>query len=78
MITDKKEIEVSALNLDKEDKARLADKLWLSIHGEIDYEIEQAWMKEIERRKKELISGKTKAIPAEEVHRKIRENLRKK
>lgn len=49
MITDLKEIENSALNLNKRDKARLADKLLQSIHGKIDPEIEQAWIDEVEK-----------------------------
>ncbi len=39
MITDLKEIENSALNLNNKDKVRLADKLLQSIHGKIDSEI---------------------------------------
>ena len=51
MITDFKEIENSALNLDRKNKARLADKLLQSIHGKIDPEIEQAWIDEVQKRK---------------------------
>ncbi|MEX2404358.1 MAG: hypothetical protein WD625_09490 [Balneolales bacterium] len=40
MITDLKEIENSALSLNKKDKARLADKLLQSIHDKIDPEFE--------------------------------------
>ncbi len=58
MITDLKEIENSALNLNKKDKARLADKLLQSIHGKIDPEIEQAWIGEVQKRKESLKSGK--------------------
>ena len=54
MITDFKEIEISALNLDKKSKARLADSLLQSIHGQVDPEIEQAWIDEVQRRKESL------------------------
>jgi hypothetical protein len=42
MITDLKEIENSALNLNKKDKVRLADKLLQNILGEMNPDIEQA------------------------------------
>ena len=54
MITDIKEIENSALNLNKKEKARLADKLLQSIHGKIDPDIEKAWITEVQKRKKIL------------------------
>ena len=65
MITDLNEIESSALNVNKRDKARLADKLLTrladkllqSIHGKIDPEIEQSWMVEVQKRKEALTSG---------------------
>lgn len=47
MITDIKEIENSALNLDRKNKARLADKLLKSIHGEIDPDVEQIWIGDV-------------------------------
>lgn len=62
MITDKKEIEKSALSLDKKDKARLADLLLKSIHGDIDPDIEQAWIQEVEKRKKRCNPGKLPCI----------------
>jgi hypothetical protein len=39
MIANFKEIEHSALNLDRKSKARLADTLLQSLHGKIDPEI---------------------------------------
>ncbi len=40
-------------------------------------EIEQAWMEEIERREQLAAEGKMKWLPAEEVFRCLREQLRK-
>jgi hypothetical protein len=76
MTTDFKEIEDSALNLDRMDKARLASELLQSIHGEIDSDIEQAWIQEIKRRKESLKSGKASLHPASEVLREARERIR--
>jgi hypothetical protein len=76
MITDFKEIEDSALNLDKMDKARLADELLQSIHGEIDSDIDQAWIQEVQKRKESLKSGKASLHPASEVLKEARERIR--
>jgi hypothetical protein len=77
MITDFKDIEKSALKLDKKHKARLADLLLQSIHGEIDPEIEQAWIQEVERRKESLNSGKASLFSASEVLDEARKRLSK-
>ncbi|HAW81926.1 MAG TPA: hypothetical protein DCX27_20845, partial [Balneola sp.] len=72
MITDFKEIENSALNLDRKNKARLADKLLQSIHGKIDPEIEQAWIDEVQKRKESLKSGETSLHSATDVLKEAR------
>ena len=77
MITDFKEIESSALKLDKKSKARLADSLLQSIQGKIEPEIEQAWMDEVEKRKAEIQSGEVTPISGEEVLKGARELLKK-
>lgn len=75
MITDFKEIENSALNLDKKAKARLADKLLQSIHGKIDPDIEQAWIQEIKKRKELLKSGEASLHSASEVLNEARKRI---
>ena len=77
MITDFKEIEKSALNLDRKNKARLADLLLRSIHGDIDPEIEQAWIQEVQKRKKTLQSGEASLHSASEVIDEARKRLQK-
>lgn len=77
MITDLKEIENSALNLNKKDKARLADKLLQSIHGKIDPEIEQAWIDEVQKRKESLKSGESSLHSASDVINEARKRLQK-
>ncbi|MTI89012.1 MAG: addiction module antitoxin RelB [Balneolaceae bacterium] len=77
MITDLNEIENSALNLNKRDKARLADKLLQSIHGKIDPEIEQAWIDEVQKRKESLKSGKATLHSAMDVLNEARKRIQK-
>jgi len=77
MITDLKEIENSALNLNKKDKVRLADKLLKSIHGKIDPEIEQAWIDEVKKRKESLKSGEASLHSASDVINEARKRLQK-
>ncbi|MEX0608059.1 MAG: addiction module protein [Balneolaceae bacterium] len=75
MITDFKEIEDSALELDEKHRAELAKRLINSLDEQIDDDIEQAWIDEIRRRKAEIKSGKVTPISGEEVHKAARERL---
>jgi hypothetical protein len=77
MITNLKEIENSAMNLDRKNKARLADKLLQSIHGKIDSEIEQAWIDEVQKRKESLKSGKASLHSATDVLKEARKRIQK-
>ena len=76
MTTNFKEIENSALNLSKRDKARLADKLLQSIHGKIAPEIELAWIDEVQKRKKLLKSGEASLHSASDVINEARKRLK--
>ena len=77
MITNLKEIENSALNLNKKDKVHLADKLLQSIHGKINPEIEQAWIDEVQKRKKSLKSGEASLHSSSDVINEARKRLQK-
>lgn len=77
MITDYKEIQDSALELDENYRAELAKKLIDSLDQQIDDNIEQAWIDEVKRRKAEIQSGKVTPISGEEVHKAARELLKK-
>ena len=77
MVTNFKEIENSALKLDEKQRAELAKRLLLSLEDQIDEDIEQAWIDEINRRRKEVESGQVGLIPAEQVLEKARSILRK-
>jgi hypothetical protein len=77
MNTDFNEIEKSALKPDQKSKARLADKLLQSIHGNIDPEIEQAWIDEVQKRKESLKSGEASLNSAADVLNEARKRIQK-
>lgn len=66
------ELEAEVLNLGLEGRARLAEKLLLSLEAPSDEENLQLWVTEAERRLKELREGRVKEIPADEVFRRTR------
>ena len=77
MITDYKEIQHSALELDENHRAELAKKLIDSLDQKIDEDIEQSWIDEVKKRKDEIKSGKVTPISGQEVHRAARDILKK-
>lgn len=73
---DFKTIEDEALHLSPEDRAKLAQRLILSLDSLTDIEIKESWLVEAQRRAQEIDRGEVQAIPAEEVRRKARALLR--
>jgi len=69
-------IEQEALNLSPEDRAKLAQKLLLSLESLSEEQISKSWLIEAERRAREIDRGEIQPIPAEEVRRKARALLR--
>ena len=57
------------MQLDLEDRARLAGRLLLSLEDLNDSEVERLWLEEAERRLVEYRQGKVKGVPAEDVFR---------
>jgi len=72
------QIEAEALQLDENDRARLARRLLLSLEpvAEDPAEIKKAWIEEALRRHAEMESGEVEGIPAEEVFRELRATRR--
>ena len=60
-----------ALKLPPEARAALAGCLLESLDQEVDEDAEAAWQVEIDRRLREIDSGKVKPIPWSEARRKI-------
>ena len=69
------QIKLEAMNLFPDERADLADWLWVSAAPRAD--VEAAWDAEIARRVAEIDAGTAKLIPAEEVMASIEEKLRK-
>jgi putative addiction module component (TIGR02574 family) len=71
-----RQLESKALKLPTRERARLAERLILSLDEETDPDAEKFWAEEAERRLEELRSGSVKSRPAESVFRKARPTLR--
>jgi putative addiction module component (TIGR02574 family) len=71
-----RELESKVLKLPRGERARLAQRLILSLDQEVDADVEKLWLQEAERRLGELKSGKVAGIPAPKVIRKARATIR--
>ncbi|KAF0219870.1 MAG: addiction module [Geobacteraceae bacterium] len=63
----KQKIEIEALNLDIQARARLAGKLLMSLDEPSVSEVERLWLDEAERRLDEYRAGKVQGLPAKDV-----------
>lgn len=73
------QIEDEVLSLPEESRARLMERLLLSLQGQgtpDDEDIARAWVEEAERRDDEMSSGSEEGLPAEKVFSKLRSSLR--
>jgi putative addiction module component (TIGR02574 family) len=70
MNRDELEAEIMKLNLDE--RARLAERIILSLDAPSDEENLRLWVTEAERRLRDLREGKAGEIPAEDVFRRAR------
>jgi putative addiction module component (TIGR02574 family) len=66
-----------ALSLPPKARADIAGTLLRSLDIEDDPDVEAAWAVEIERRLRDVQSGKVKLIPWEQVRRRLRAGLRR-
>jgi putative addiction module component (TIGR02574 family) len=64
----------TALNLEEPDRAFPAERL-LSLDAGDDFPLSDAWRAEIARRLDRIGNGEAELIPAEEVFRKLREQI---
>jgi putative addiction module component (TIGR02574 family) len=69
-------IEDDALKLPARSRARVAERLILSLEETAEPQAERKWLLEIERRSVELKSGKVTGVPAGKVFKKARAALR--
>lgn len=63
------ELEAAVLALDMEDRASLVSKLLLSLESPEEAENQNLWLEEARIRRLELLEGKVKSIPGDEVLR---------
>ncbi len=61
-----------ASHLPREQVAEVVDRLTLTLHTDVEPEIDSAWKQETRRRLAQLESGKVQAIPGEVVSDRIR------
>jgi putative addiction module component (TIGR02574 family) len=71
-----REIESRALRLPRRERARLAQRLISSLDQEVNPDVDKLWLREAQRRLRELRSGRVAGIPADKVVRKARSTLR--
>jgi putative addiction module component (TIGR02574 family) len=71
------ELSARAKTLPSHDRARLAEELLDSLHGDSDAEADAAWDLEIERRVAEIEAGTAKLVTAEDVHAEARRLIRR-
>lgn len=64
-----------AMELNSSDRARLAQKLVLSLDGELDVGAEPAWSAEIQRRSDALHAGHARLRDAKEAVKRVRAKL---
>ena len=63
------ELETEIRSLSSSERTRLLRELTKDLDGEMETEVESAWLDEAERRHRELREGVVEAVPAEKVFR---------
>jgi putative addiction module component (TIGR02574 family) len=71
------EIEARIRALSLEDKADLIRSLVAELDGPADPNVEIAWLKEAQRRHREIVEGKVQPIPGERVFANLRARLKR-
>jgi putative addiction module component (TIGR02574 family) len=71
------EIEAKIRELSLEDKADLIRSLIAELDGPPDTDVEAAWLKEAQRRHREIVEGKVHPIPGERVFANLRARLKR-
>lgn len=77
MSSDVAQIEAKIRSLSLEDKTELLRALISELDGPADTEVEQAWLREAQRRHSEIAAGKIQPVPAQQVFDDLRARLKK-
>lgn len=75
MAMNDEQLDAEIMKLDLDARARLAEKLILSLDVPSDEENLHLWVVEAERRLRDLREGRAKEIPAEEMFRRARQAI---
>jgi putative addiction module component (TIGR02574 family) len=71
------EIEAKIRELSLDDKADLIRSIIAELDGPPDADVENAWLKEAQRRHREIVEGKVQPIPGERVFENLRARLKR-
>jgi putative addiction module component (TIGR02574 family) len=71
------EIEAKIRALSLEDKADLIRSLIAELDGPPDADVESAWLKEAQRRHRQIAEGKVQPIPGDQVFKNLRARLKR-
>ncbi len=71
------EIEAKIRALSLEDKTDLMRSLITELDGPADADVEIAWLKEAQRRHREIVEGKVQPVPGERVFANLRARLKR-
>ena len=71
------EIEAKIRALSLEDKADLIRSVIAELDGPADPDVEIAWLKEAQRRHREIVEGRVQPIPGERVFANLRARLKR-
>ena len=77
MTTEIAEIEARIRSLRPEDRADLIRALIAELDGPADDDVYGAWLKEAQRRYREVVEGKVPAVPGERVSANLRARLKR-
>jgi putative addiction module component (TIGR02574 family) len=77
MSTTTAEIEAKIRALSPDEKVDLIRSLIAELDGPADADVEAAWVKEAQRRHREIVEGKVQPVPGEQVFANLRERLKR-
>ena len=77
MSTATAEIEAKIRELSPDEKADLIRSLIAELDGPPDAGVEAAWLEEAQRRHREIVEGKVRAVPGERVFANLRARLKR-
>lgn len=75
-VTKSKSIIANALQLPREERARVAREIIASLDGPADQDVEAAWLAEVERRLDDVERGTAEMVPWDVVRQRVAERLR--